>query len=61
MLPLVDLYTFINVEEEVAATMFRMAQEVFLGHSENGASKIGRIYIFNFDQPRGLVVRVSNY
>ena len=43
ILPLVVLYTFIEAEEEFAAIMFRVAQEVFMDHSEDGASKIGRI------------------
>jgi len=47
--PIVILYTFIEVEEEFAAFRFRVAEEVFMGHSEDGASKIGRIKSSLFD------------
>jgi len=49
ILPLVVLYAFIEVEEQFAIIMFRVAQEVFMGHSEDGASEIGRIKSSDFD------------
>jgi hypothetical protein len=48
MLPLVDLYPFIDVEREATAIVLRMVKEVSLGHSEDGASKIGRNGVFRF-------------